>query len=167
MLGRVSSRFSQISLENSANLNGILLTIRLWKVSVNTGMIGWQSIENHGACQGCIIHRIFADSQSQNQQTNHHVFSHLTSGSFSCHGGFRMSFAIAPSPSELTDFIDQIEQAVQLKTGGRIRGLRILVDDGCVIVSGLTTTYYIKQLVTHAIRETVEDLSVRNEVEVC
>ena len=78
-----------------------------------------------------------------------------------------MSFAFIPSSCELHELIDQVEQAVQARTGGRIRGLRIRVNEGCLVVSGRTSTYYNKQLATHAIRDTVEDMTVQNEVEVC
>ena len=77
-----------------------------------------------------------------------------------------MSVAFVPSASELIDLINQVEHAVQMKTGGRIHGLRIRLDDRCLIVSGQTSTYYNKQLATHAIRDAVDDLTVQNEVEV-
>lgn len=71
---------------------------------------------------------------------------------------------LSPSPDVLAE---QIEQAVQSRTGGRVRGLRVHVVDGCVIVSGRTSTYYNKQLVTHAAMEAADDAVVMNEVEVC
>lgn len=71
---------------------------------------------------------------------------------------------LSPSPDVLAE---QIEQAVQSRTGGRVRGLRVHVADGCVIISGRTSTYYNKQLVTHAAMEAADDALVMNEVEVC
>ncbi len=71
---------------------------------------------------------------------------------------------LSPSPDVLAE---QIEQAVQSRTGGRVRGLRVHVVDGCVIISGRTSTYYNKQLVTHAAMEAADDALVMNEVEVC
>ena len=44
----------------------------------------------------------------------------------------------------------QITRLVQSKTGGRIQGLNVEVMDGEVVISGRTTTYYLKQLATHA-----------------
>jgi hypothetical protein len=44
----------------------------------------------------------------------------------------------------------QITRLVQSRTGGRIRGLSVVVIDRDVIISGRTTTYYLKQLATHA-----------------
>lgn len=71
---------------------------------------------------------------------------------------------LSPSPDVLAE---QIEQAVQSRTGGRVRGLRVHLVDGCVIISGRTSTYYNKQLVTHAAMEAADDALVMNEVEVC
>jgi len=78
-----------------------------------------------------------------------------------------MSATIISSSTEMLDLVDQVEQAVQVRTGGRIRDLQILLSEGRVIVSGRTSTYYLKQLATHAIRDAVDDLSVQNDVEVC
>ena len=65
------------------------------------------------------------------------------------------------------DLLEQVEQAVLSRTGGRVRGLRIHYVDGCVIISGRTSTYYNKQLVTHAAMEVADNAHVMNEVEVC
>jgi hypothetical protein len=45
---------------------------------------------------------------------------------------------------------DQIARLVQSKTGGRIDGLNVSVAGSDVIISGRTTSYYLKQLATHA-----------------
>ncbi len=45
---------------------------------------------------------------------------------------------------------DQIMRLVQSRTGGRIHGLNVVVSGGEVIISGHTSTYYLKQLATHA-----------------
>ena len=78
-----------------------------------------------------------------------------------------MSVALVPSPSALLVLLEQVEQAVQAKTGGRILGLRVRIDEGCLVVSGRTSTYYNKQLATHAVRDTALEMSVQNDVEVC
>jgi len=78
-----------------------------------------------------------------------------------------MSATIISSSTEMLDLVDQVEQAVQVRTGGRIRDLQIRLSEGRVIVSGRTSTYYLKQLATHAIRDAVDDLSVQNDVDVC
>ncbi len=76
-----------------------------------------------------------------------------------------MSATLLPTCFET--LAEQIEDAVQTRTGGRIRGLRVRVNDRGVIISGRTSTYYTKQLVTHAAMDTADDLLVTNEVEVC
>ena len=45
---------------------------------------------------------------------------------------------------------DQIMRLVQSRTGGRIHSLNVVVSRGEVIISGRTSTYYLKQLATHA-----------------
>ena len=74
-----------------------------------------------------------------------------------------MSAAFVPL---LPDILQQIEQAVHARTGGRIQELRIRVDDGCLVLSGQTKTYYNKQLATRAVRDTVEDIPFQNDVKV-
>ncbi|WP_010587153.1 hypothetical protein [Schlesneria paludicola] len=78
-----------------------------------------------------------------------------------------MSIAFVPSSPGLPHLLELVEQAVHIKTGGRIRGLSVRVNDGRLIVSGKTSSYYNKQLVTCAVQRAVEDMSVTNDVEVC
>jgi uncharacterized RmlC-like cupin family protein len=66
-------------------------------------------------------------------------------------------------PSTLAE---RIEAAVQTRTGGRIRGLQVRVDNGEIVISGRVSTYYTKQLVTHAAMEAGDELLVTNDVEV-
>ncbi len=61
---------------------------------------------------------------------------------------------------------EKIEQAVQVRTGGRIRGLQVRVSNSAIVISGQATSYYNKQLVTHAVMDACNDLLVTNEVEV-
>ena len=77
-----------------------------------------------------------------------------------------MSVAVVTSSSVIADLVEQVELAVQVRTGGRISGLQVRVNEGCLVVSGRTSSYYNKQLATHAIRDAVDDMEVRNEVEV-
>ena len=68
-----------------------------------------------------------------------------------------------PLPQSLAE---KIEQAVQLRTGGRIRGLQVRVSNSAIVISGRASSYYNKQLVTHAVMDACNDLVVANEVEV-
>lgn len=70
-------------------------------------------------------------------------------------------------PQAPQSLIARIEQSVHSRTGGRIRGLRVEIVDGEVVISGRTSTYYSKQLATHAVLSAVEDVSLTNEIEVC
>jgi BON domain len=45
---------------------------------------------------------------------------------------------------------EQIARMVQSRTGGRIDGLHVEVTGADVTISGRATTYYLKQLATHA-----------------
>ena len=61
---------------------------------------------------------------------------------------------------------EKIENAVQVRTGGRIRGLHVQVSEEGIVISGRVATYYTKQLVTHAAMEASTELLVTNAVEV-
>lgn len=78
-----------------------------------------------------------------------------------------MSFTLVSSTPPGPELVEHVEQAVHARTGGCIRGLHISVNEKCVTVSGRTSTYYNKQLATHAIRDAVNGMTVQNEVEVC
>ena len=75
-------------------------------------------------------------------------------------------------PCELADvspreIAETVERYVQLRTGGSIRGLQVEVHDGEVILTGRTSTYYNKQLATHAALDAAEALSLTNDIQVC
>ena len=61
---------------------------------------------------------------------------------------------------------ESIERVVRSRTGGTIRGLRVEVDHGSVVVSGRVRTYYTKQLITHAALAAAEDVTLTNNIEV-
>ena len=62
---------------------------------------------------------------------------------------------------------ETVERFVRLRTGGTIRSLHVEVHDGEVILTGRTSTYYNKQLATHAALDAAEDLSLINDIKVC
>ncbi|MBM4075138.1 MAG: phospholipid-binding protein [Planctomycetes bacterium] len=68
------------------------------------------------------------------------------------------------NPIELAE---TVERSVQHRTGGRVKGLRVDVVDGLIVVSGRTSTYYNKQLVTHAAMDAAEETPFLNQVVVC
>ena len=68
------------------------------------------------------------------------------------------------SPREIAD---TVERYVRLRTGGTIRSLHVEVHDGEVLLSGRTSTYYNKQLATHAALDAASEMPLTNEIEVC
>ncbi len=65
------------------------------------------------------------------------------------------------------ELADTVERYVRLRTGGTIRSLHVEVSDGEVVLSGHTSTYYNKQLATHAALDAASEFSLTNEIEVC
>jgi len=65
-----------------------------------------------------------------------------------------------------TNMEELIEKEVRLRTCGQVRGLQVRVQEGQVVITGRTATYYTKQLVTHAALENADQLYVMNEIEV-
>jgi len=63
--------------------------------------------------------------------------------------------------------VDVVEQIVRSRTCGMIRGLRVEVVDGTIILSGRAGTYYTKQLATHAALKAAGDMALINSIEVC
>lgn len=75
--------------------------------------------------------------------------------------------------SELTELVERV---IRNRTGGQIRELRVDVYNGEVVLTGETSTYYTKQLATHAALDAVEkevvgrempSLALTNDIRVC
>jgi len=62
--------------------------------------------------------------------------------------------------------VSRIERIVRCRTGGRIRDLRVDVSEDYVVISGVATTYYAKQLVTHAALDEIPGRMLTNAIEV-
>lgn len=62
--------------------------------------------------------------------------------------------------------VARIERIVRCRTGGRIRDLRVDLTDESVVISGIATTYYAKQLVTHAALDEIPGRMLTNAIEV-
>ncbi len=71
----------------------------------------------------------------------------------------------APLPS-LERLARLVEQNVRRRTNSVIDGLEVQVQDGQLIISGRTSSYYHKQLISHAALDVAQDVAIRNEVEV-
>ena len=59
-----------------------------------------------------------------------------------------------------------VENIVRRRTGGSIRQLKVEVTEGAIVLAGHTTTYYAKQLATHAVLEAIGDSELSNNIEV-
>ena len=77
-----------------------------------------------------------------------------------------VSLSLSADPLTRDNFARDLEQLVRQRTGGLIRGLRVECQGDEIIVSGRTTTYYAKQLATHAALDACENFSLRNAIEV-
>lgn len=66
--------------------------------------------------------------------------------------------------SGVGDRQEMIRQLVDSRTGGRIHGLQVLVEGSRIVISGRATTYYSKQLATHAALDVAETLVIQNDV---
>lgn len=76
-----------------------------------------------------------------------------------------LSSVPAPRPVD-TGLIARIERIVRCRTGGRIRDLRVEVQGEDVVLSGSASTYYAKQLATHAALDEINGGSLTNSIEV-
>jgi hypothetical protein len=68
--------------------------------------------------------------------------------------------------SPVDDLVARVERIVRCRTGGRIRDLRVEVQGGDVIISGIACTYYAKQLATHAALGELDQRTLSNAIEV-
>jgi hypothetical protein len=67
------------------------------------------------------------------------------------------------APPVLTE---QVEALVKQKLRGRVWNIRLVVEDGCVVLQGHACSYYAKQLAQHVVMEVVQ-LPIRaNQIEV-
>lgn len=69
-------------------------------------------------------------------------------------------------PESRQALVDRVERLVAQRTGGMIRCLRVESFEGALILSGRTSTYYAKQLASHAALEACSDVPLNNEIEV-
>jgi hypothetical protein len=75
--------------------------------------------------------------------------------------------ASQPARRRNTDrIVENIEQVVRTRTGGMIRGLHVEVGEGRVTLTGRTTSFYNKQLATHAALEALVGQTLSNLIEV-
>jgi len=71
------------------------------------------------------------------------------------------------SESTSTDIAEQIKHVIRARTGHSVYALQVEVDSGSIILNGRTSTYYNKQLATHAAQSAAGGRLLSNEIEVC
>lgn len=69
-------------------------------------------------------------------------------------------------PETRQALVERVERLVAQRTGGMIRCLRVESFEGTLVLSGRTSTYYAKQLASHAALEACNDVPLNNEIEV-
>jgi hypothetical protein len=67
---------------------------------------------------------------------------------------------LSPSPQ----LLDELERHIAVRTGRRIRNLAIEMHEEQVILRGQTTSYYIKQLAQHGLRELLPHVRLDNTI---
>ena len=58
----------------------------------------------------------------------------------------------------------ELERTVHSKTDRRVKDLKIITQGGQVTVTGRSATYYVKQLVTHAILAAAPHATLENRI---
>lgn len=70
-------------------------------------------------------------------------------------------------PTAVSTPVERLEGLLQRRLGNRIRDLKVLRLPAGIILQGRTTTYYAKQLATHAALELADEPVLANDIEVC
>jgi osmotically-inducible protein OsmY len=65
-----------------------------------------------------------------------------------------------------TGLAEQFEAILRQRLKGRVRELRVVIQNGNVILRGSTSTYYAKQLAQHLAMEAIKLPILANEIEV-
>ena len=66
----------------------------------------------------------------------------------------------------IAELLGDAERCIRLRTGGTIRELRVVLDNGEVVVTGRTSTFYNKMLATYAALDAAGGKAVTNNIEV-
>jgi hypothetical protein len=71
----------------------------------------------------------------------------------------RLSSVTLPAERHL-----ELERHIQHCTGRRVRGLCVEVGDEQIVLRGRTSSYYIKQLAQHCIRDVLPEVRLANDI---
>ncbi len=58
----------------------------------------------------------------------------------------------------------ELESRVRLRTGGRLRKLDIQLSPDGIVLHGETSTFHVKQLAQHGIRDVLPNVHLRNDI---
>lgn len=67
---------------------------------------------------------------------------------------------LSPGP----DLQHELEHRITLRTGRRVRNLTVELRPERVVLRGLASNYYVKQLAQHGVRELLPDVSLENVI---
>lgn len=73
---------------------------------------------------------------------------------------------LAKANVEANGGVDQLETSVQGQLNGRVRGMRVFLHDGGLVLRGRARTFYAKQLAQHLVMRQTSLPILANEIEV-
>ncbi len=62
---------------------------------------------------------------------------------------------------------DDLVRSILTATNRQVQGLQVTMAENAVVVTGRSPTYYVKQLVTQAVRSRLPSVQLDNEILVC
>jgi hypothetical protein len=65
---------------------------------------------------------------------------------------------------DFPDLRQELETRVRARTGGRLRKLDIQLSPEGVVLYGESTTFHVKQLAQHGVRELLPNVQLRNDI---
>lgn len=67
-------------------------------------------------------------------------------------------------PNELPSLHEKLTTHVKARTGGRLTNLIIQLKNDAVILQGQATSFYVKQLAQHGVRELLPQVRLQNAI---
>jgi len=71
-----------------------------------------------------------------------------------------------PQSAERRVTVDELESRLRSEFNGRVRGMRLLMRDGGLVLRGRARSFYVKQLAQHLLMRTTSLPILANEIEV-
>jgi hypothetical protein len=99
-----------------------------------------------------------------NYGTDH--VSHGPAGALLSSGGSRRTKVLAMSFPDLSQLRSELEHRVQVRTGRRVRHLAIELLPERVVLRGRTSSYHVKQLAQHGVRDLLPHVPLENVIAV-